>query len=942
MALTDDAVVGGSDLTFSGTFTDAMEAERIVAYASAVLGAKSIGLLFADDPAHEALANRIVRAARKIRLGVAQTEQWGGSGPGNSFLTDAFPAIKATAGASRLSRRMRMRLFGQRDTANIEEQLGFQAFVVVGDATAASEIVRQLRQAEVELPVIGTTELNDAAFIEKAGDLARGVFVPAGHTWEIETQDTKVWHGQFDEDVEPSDEVLYTVEALQLVVAAAKEGATNADGVASFLAARQDPDTAVAGLSGLLYFDESGVMQREPWFLTMHRGRLKPAFTQLRKVVDPRELWRAEQEQKEAEDTAPEPLTRAERREARRGPVETAEVLPRRIVKVGKQAYHQTAVVYAGIDFFRVNDVSVGEQAFDVELYLWFMWQGDVDIENIGFINQIYTEEGTWEVLRSDLEGEIKYVCYKIKGRFLTPYDLREFPFDAQRLPLTLAHNTRDANDLMLVVDKDALSHDPITTIYPEEWRYQNRADFSSTYDPPTTFGDPAYLGLASRSSFSTYQTEIVVKRILFPYLVTMFLPLAIMVLIALFVVFVPPSQFDARLTLVMTALLSVVVFHLAQGESLPNVGYLMRADQYFMVTYLLLFVLVIKTVLVNLAVSRVSERALMGFEMLFAAGFIPMTILLYVGLTFGSPFGGGSDEVPVEAAVTETVEEAPADVEATEGEAIPETEARAVPPADADPNSTYVDCAGTVRPLDEIIQPILTKMEATEIPYTQDQRGGDQLRDCSGNFLRVSSWVATECPNLEPVLAASAGVTDFKKGGNNVFKGELKKWTNTSPDGKETPAAARSSRGTAGWYHKQGTFIPVFADSKSQPIDEPSADLKRIRNMIRPGTVVWYLKSGPRITKKDGVEAMIKEVGGRITHLGVVHSVTRDENGDVVSYKLYHGRRAYNSSDPEKQDNKITEHEWAPTSRSTKLPPFGNWTDPVGGIAPIVPAVAI
>ena len=61
-------------------------------------------------------------------------------------------------------------------------------------------------------------------------------------------------------------------------------------------------------------------------------------------------------------------------------------------------------------------------------------------------------------------------------------------------------------------------------------------------------------------------------------------MPLGIMMLVSLFVEVIPPKQFEARLTLVMTALLSVVVFHLSQNDGLPNVGYLMRADQYFMV----------------------------------------------------------------------------------------------------------------------------------------------------------------------------------------------------------------------------------------------------------------------------------------------------------------------------------------------------------------------
>ena len=170
---------------------------------------------------------------------------------------------------------------------------------------------------------------------------------------------------------------------------------------------------------------------------------------------------------------------------------------------------------------------------------------------------------------------------------------------------MTLSHKTKDANQLMLVKDTSNLNHAPITAIYPEEWTYARRVDFSGTYDELSSFGDPGYTGSHTATQFSVYETNIVLDRIVFPYLFKLFLPLLMMIVISMFVFLVPEEYFDARLTLVMTALLSVLVFHMSQGDTLPAVGYMVKADQYFIISYVVLFTLILLTIGVNMLMSQ-------------------------------------------------------------------------------------------------------------------------------------------------------------------------------------------------------------------------------------------------------------------------------------------------------------------------------------------------
>lgn len=189
-----------------------------------------------------------------------------------------------------------------------------------------------------------------------------------------------------------------------------------------------------------------------------------------------------------------------------------------------------------------------------------------------------------------------------------------------------------------------------------------------------------------------------------------------------------------------------------------------------------------------------------------------------------------------------------------------------AAPPPKIDPRAYYAMCGGQLTDLEDVLGPITSRMVSQKIPYSQAASG--EWRDCSGNFLRLSSYLAEECPELESSLAATKGITDFQPGANNLSK--------------PARAAARTTRGLASWYSEQGRFVPVYYDGAP---DEQTA-LEKYRTLIRPGAVLWFSRKKP--ASSAGLDPLLSH---QINHMGTVVSVTRDESGDVVRYEMYHGR---------------------------------------------------
>jgi hypothetical protein len=194
--------------------------------------------------------------------------------------------------------------------------------------------------------------------------------------------------------------------------------------------------------------------------------------------------------------------------------------------------------------------------------------------------------------------------------------------------------------------------------------------------------------------------------------------------------------------------------------------------------------------------------------------------------------------------------------------------------------------------------------MAEQRIIYTQSP--SDEWRDCSGNFLRLSSRIASICPGLQ--LAAPPGISPYMNGGNNKRPGLEE---------------ARSTRGLARWYDDKGMFIPIFYDG-TDPLDAP-ASLVRLRNRITTGTVLWFSPAVP--SAAAGKPALYAEQGGVINHMGTVVSVTRDEAGNVTGWDMYHGQNP-------RMHNGVTSHFWARSGRSRPVPQGGYGSQRIVGFA--------
>ena len=590
-AIGNEDVLQGSPWVFSGTYDDATEAQTMAAFIKAIRHHKHVVVVHNDAQYGRNLWKAFSYKARRVGLQVDQVE---------------FPATFMRTG------KVLPDHFIER---HFPKGGGADSIVIFSHTDNGSALVHQLRDAGIKLPIYGSDRFSSGDLVDLLGeDYGDDVHSAFPFMFDFGTVKTEEFVDSFQKRFKRMPTVfgLFAYDGLGMIAEAIAAKGPQRQGIRDYLASRNASKNAYDGASGLLYFDKKGAMVRDTVMGTIDRGDFHPCYTQLRQITS-----------------------------AHARSVLPALVSSGQAIVLDDVPFFKIDVVYAGIEWYRVNQVNIKDLTFEAEFFLWLKWSGkSVDVDNVQFLNEIPGKGYRIEMRRDTVPAmwhggdDIHWISYRYKGTFVHPYDLHRFPFDQQVLPLLLAHKNKNANKIQLVADEAEIVERPLKEIYPQEWKYLGRKDYAATFRYASAFGNPTYRKGEVQSPYSVYQSDLHIKRILFPYLVTLFLPLAILMAVSLLVLLIPKEQFAPRNGLVMSSLLGVLVYHMAQARALPQVGYLVKADLYFVVAYVLLSMLVLGLNVINLLMAHKKEKQAAKLDKWLQTVFVAAAILAYVVLT--------------------------------------------------------------------------------------------------------------------------------------------------------------------------------------------------------------------------------------------------------------------------------------------------------------------
>ncbi len=240
-----------------------------------------------------------------------------------------------------------------------------------------------------------------------------------------------------------------------------------------------------------------------------------------------------------------------------------------------------------------LSTVDGAEQSVTADLYVVLQWSdprlasSDETIRRVPLreawyppleiVNQRNVKTSRPEALEVQSDGTTLY-RQRYSGDFAAPMMLRDFPFDRQTIEVRLVVPGASPDDLRIVVDTQRSGRlDPLSVA---DWRV---GEATVEVRPLSTPGsDRQVAGVALR---------VDAERRLGFYVLKAFASVAIIVAMGWVVFWVPGQYVAPRVSVSVTAMLTLIAYRFLLGSVLPPVPYLTRMDWFLLASTLLVFV---------------------------------------------------------------------------------------------------------------------------------------------------------------------------------------------------------------------------------------------------------------------------------------------------------------------------------------------------------------
>jgi len=298
-----------------------------------------------------------------------------------------------------------------------------------------------MRQQKKSFPILASYGMGDPHFASLFDDPAypNGMVAMSLLNYDLAGEQAQIFYNAYTtryKNSTPSwlggttyDALQVALEAIRATQATGAPGSLKAERkkIKDYLASLNNPNKAMDGVTGQVYFDSQRNFSQPPTFGVFQNGDFIAAPIQLHPVQNKKLI-------SELTDD---------------------------VIVDGSQYIYKTNVVYTGIRINEISEVDVDRaHAFTADFYIWFRYQGDLDIGTLDFLNAVAPVRLDAPVVSSAQDG-INYRLYRVRAQFHTTFDLQNYPFDKQELAILFRHHTLTREKLIYV--EDGLGMDQIT-----------------------------------------------------------------------------------------------------------------------------------------------------------------------------------------------------------------------------------------------------------------------------------------------------------------------------------------------------------------------------------------------------------------------------------------------------------------------------------------------
>ncbi len=193
--------------------------------------------------------------------------------------------------------------------------------------------------------------------------------------------------------------------------------------IRDYLAGLKNIDKAVKGITGINYFNDDGDAVKPIFFGIFKKRNIISAFTQLMPVYNIHQV-----------------------------PDFTNEVKNKRIILFNGKYMYKTNVVQTGITINEIKDLDIEKRACTMDFYIWLRYKGNIDAENIKFINALEPVK-LGKPIKSGEKDRMMMRLYHVKGKFKIDFMPTKYAFGYHFVGIQFRHNDLSRNNLIFVPD---------------------------------------------------------------------------------------------------------------------------------------------------------------------------------------------------------------------------------------------------------------------------------------------------------------------------------------------------------------------------------------------------------------------------------------------------------------------------------------------------------
>jgi len=296
-----------------------------------------------------------------------------------------------------------------------------------------------------------------------------------------------------------------------------------------------------------------------------------------------------------------------------------------------------TEVVHLGLEPIQVANVNLGEGTWEMGFYVWWRWKGPIDpVESTYFTNATgATSNNTVTYSFLESKGHQKAIKQKdgywyqqayCSFGFSDDFPMQRYPLDVQHLQVRIENTTYDYDQLVYHVDTNISKDNEIVV---PGWTTKDVRYDAYFHHYGTNFG---YVDRGETfQDYSLLTFDIDIERPLSHFLGKLLLPLLVVLLAAITALFLKAGNFDTRLALTGTGLLTLIFLQQGYTSELPTPVPVVLMDKIYALAYASVLITFFRVIWTTDRVHRKSDD-----EELFVKGDRRLAIVLFLSLLVG------------------------------------------------------------------------------------------------------------------------------------------------------------------------------------------------------------------------------------------------------------------------------------------------------------------